>query len=91
MSYDPRLQPYGLQRADEFPLNPPRMVSHGYLTIPAKLTVVMSIATIQGGYVLSINDEATGRTEPLLCVGAESIEAGVRAVLTYLVAQGLEK
>jgi hypothetical protein len=65
--------PYGAPSPNQLLLN----VTHN---------VLLAIATVDGGYVLSI-DYGPHK----LCVGAEAIETGVRAVLTHLVTKGLEK
>ena len=56
------------------------------LCVPITHAVHLTIGIVEGGYLLSINQQNNQ-----LCIGAESIEAGVRAVLTHLVTQGLEK
>ena len=62
-----------------------------FVGVPVKCSVVMTVSEVIGGFLLCVNAEGERISEPRLCVGAESIEAGVRAVLTHLVSKGLEK
>lgn len=61
----------------------PTTTSH--IQVPIKHSVFLTIAPVEGGYLMDINQGSRH-----LCVGAESVEQGVRHILTHLVAKGLE-
>lgn len=56
------------------------------MQVPIKHVVYLQIAELDGGFILTVDH---GKYQ--LCVGADKIETGVRAVLTHLVAKELNK
>jgi len=74
----------------EWAFNNNSNVSYQALTLPVTQSVRLDIAKLENGYILSITNQRGHSNLPMLCVGAESVESGVRAILAYLVTKELE-
>lgn len=70
----------------------PRGYSAGpTINVPVRSSVIISIAPVDNGFILAVNQPGEQIGPPSLCVGAESIEHGVRTILTQLVEGQLSK